>query len=98
MEIDAAVFGDDLAFLRQHTQVIVLSDRRGAAQVAVVPAWQGRVLTSSAQGAKGRSFGWINEKLIASGETLPHFNPLGGEDRLWLGPEGFDLLRQECSL
>ena len=88
MEIDAAVFEDDLAFLRQHTQLIVLNAPNGTAQVAVAPAWQGRVVTSSAQGAKGRSFGWINRKLITSGQILQHFNPLGGEDRLWLGPEG----------
>jgi len=81
-------FGDDLTFVRHYTQAIVLTDVAGKAQIAVVPAWQGRVLTSSALGKKGLSFGWINRKLIASRATLTHFNPLGGEDRLWLGPEG----------
>src|SRR5262249_25667671 len=75
-------------FLRQHTSITVLRDANGAGVVAVAPAWQGRVMTSSAQGEEGASFGWINRKLIASGETLPQFNPLGGEDRLWLGPQG----------
>jgi hypothetical protein len=56
--------------------------------VAVVPAWQGRVITSSAAGAEGASFGWINRGLVAAGKPLSHFNPYGGEDRLWLGPEG----------
>src|SRR6185369_3369628 len=29
-----------------------------------------------------------NRDLVASGKTLPHMTPYGGEDRLWLGPEG----------
>lgn len=84
----AATFGDDLAFLRQHTPVIELSDRAGAAKVAVVPAWQGRVMTSTAGGDAGLSFGWIHRELIASGRLQPHINVFGGEDRFWLGPEG----------
>lgn len=86
--VPAASFGEDLTFLRQHTSVVVLGSRHGRSQIAVAPDWQGRVMTSSADGAAGVSFGWINRKLIASGEQLPHFNPLGGEDRVWLGPEG----------
>jgi hypothetical protein len=83
-----ANFGDDVAFLQQYTNVVVLGGHRADAQIAVAPAWQGRVMTSTAQGIRGRSFGWLNRKLIGSREMLPHFNPLGGEDRLWLGPEG----------
>jgi hypothetical protein len=81
-------FGDDLSFLRQHTDVILLTDRAGGAQVAVVPAWQGRVMTSTAGGAGGLSFGWVNRDLISSGKFVPHINVFGGEDRFWLGPEG----------
>jgi hypothetical protein len=84
----AATFGDDLSFLTKHTKVVVLHDPAGSAQVAVVPAWQGRVMTSTANGPAGTSFGWINRELIASGVRLPHMNPFGGEDRFWLGPEG----------
>lgn len=84
----AADFGDDLAFLKNHTAVVVLSDPAGKAQVAVVPAWQGRVMTSTAGGLRGTSYGWVNRDLISSGEIRQHFNPLGGEDRFWLGPEG----------
>jgi len=84
----APTFGDDLAFLRKHTEVILLTDRAGAAQVAVVPAWQGRVMTSSAGGAAGLSFGWVNRDLITEGKFQPHINVFGGEDRFWLGPEG----------
>lgn len=84
----AANFGDDAAFLKTHTEVILLQDAAGAGRVAVAPAWQGRVMTSSAEGAAGVSFGWINRELIASGKRLPHMNAFGGEDRFWMGPEG----------
>lgn len=86
--VPAATFGDDLAFLRQHTSVVLLGDPAGQAQVAVVPAWQGRVMTSTARAASGSSFGWVNRELIASGKLQPHINVFGGEDRFWLGPEG----------
>lgn len=81
-------FGDDLAFLRKHGDVVVLSDTSGQSQVVVAPAYQGRVMTSTAEGAAGLSFGWINRELIASGKVVEHMNVYGGEDRFWLGPEG----------
>lgn len=84
----ASSFAKDTAFLQKHTQLIVLASEDGSAKVAVAPAWQGRVMTSSANGENGLSFGWINRKLIASGKLQPHINVFGGEDRFWLGPEG----------
>ena len=86
--VGAANFGDDCAFLKKHTDLIVLSDRKGLAQVAVAPAWQGRVMTSTPGGEAGASFGWINRELIASGKLQPHINVFGGEERFWMGPEG----------
>jgi hypothetical protein len=86
--IAAPTFSDDLAFLRLHADVIVLSDEDNQARVAVVPAWQGRVMTSTVGADPGPSFGWVNRELIASGKVLPQINAFGGEDRLWLGPEG----------
>lgn len=84
----AAHFEEEISFLKQHTSVVVLADSSGQAQVAVVPAWQGRVMTSTSGGASGMSYGWVNRDLIASGKTEPHINVFGGEDRFWLGPEG----------
>src|SRR5688500_10189733 len=69
-----ASFGEDVAFLQKHTEVVVLSAGAGQAKVAVVPAWQGRVMTSTAQGDAGKSFGWINRDLIASKKIQPHIN------------------------
>lgn len=57
-------------------------------KVMVVPAWQGRVLTSTASGDQGDSYGWINYRFIKEGKTSAQFNPVGGEERFWLGPEG----------
>jgi hypothetical protein len=81
-------FDDDLAFLRSRTTVVLLHDASQGAQVAIVPAWQGRVMTSTAGGGAGRSFGWLNRGFISAGVRDPHINVFGGEDRFWLGPEG----------
>ena len=92
----ALSFGDDLAFLRQHVKVHVLRSASSDAAIAVVPDWQGRVMTSSARGDRGASFGWINYDLIRKGiqpedqrsGLEKHIYVFGGEERLWLGPEG----------
>jgi hypothetical protein len=85
---EGILFKDDLAFLKTHTKVVVLSGADGLAQVAVNPDLQGRVMTSTAGGPDGLSFGWINRELLASAQNNPHMNAFGGEDRFWLGPEG----------
>jgi hypothetical protein len=84
----AGQFESDVAFLREHTEVIVLADAGGTAQVVVAPGYQGRVMTSTVGGADAPSFGWIGRAAIASGQKQPHMNVFGGEDRFWLGPEG----------
>lgn len=81
-------FGDDIEFLKEHTDVVVLSDASGDSRVAVIPQMQGRIMTSTAGGNGGLSYGWINRELVASGEFLEHMNAFGGEDRFWIGPEG----------
>jgi hypothetical protein len=83
-----APFNADVAFLRQHTEIVLLTEPSGAAQVAVAPAYQGRVMTSTTGGSDAPSFGWIGRTAIASRERQPHINVFGGEDRFWLGPEG----------
>ena len=81
-------FAGDLALMKKHTEILVLADSAGKARVAVAPALQGRVMTSTAGGDDGPSYGWINKELFESGETMKHINPYGGEDRFWIGPEG----------
>src|SRR5512136_1881165 len=84
---EGILFKDDLAFLQAHTKVVVLG-AGGPAQVAVNPDLQGRVMTSTATGPDGLSFGWIGREAISSGVNNAHMNSFGGEDRFWLGPEG----------
>jgi hypothetical protein len=81
----AGTFGSDLDFLRKHdTGLVVL--RSGDVRVVVSPKYQGKVFTSTDSGDSGPSFGWIHYKAF---DTLDaHMNAYGGEDRVWLGPEG----------
>jgi len=57
------------------------------AKAIISPKYQGKVFTSTAEGDTGKSFGWINYKTFDVTPDL-HMNAYGGEDRLWLGPEG----------
>lgn len=84
----SSVFGDEIAFLKQHIPVLALEDPNSQAKIVIAPGLQARVLTSTASGDNGQSFGWINCELIASGEKRKQINAFGGEDRFWLGPEG----------
>ncbi len=86
--MEKGTFGDDVAFLQKHTDVALLRDSSGQGQIAVLPKMQGRVMTSTAAGPEGLSFGWINRDHVASGKPVEHINVYGGEDRFWLGPEG----------
>ncbi|MFM7180843.1 MAG: DUF6786 family protein [Verrucomicrobiales bacterium] len=87
-------YSEDLEYLRKHVKVVEL--KSGAARVAVVPDWQGRVMTSTTDAEKGRSLGWLHRENIAAGiqpeakrEGLAkHIHVFGGEERLWFGPEG----------
>ena len=81
-------YANDSDFLKKYIEVIELSNVEENAKVAVSPALQGRVMTSTALGDKGRSYGWLNRKLFQSKDTLEHINVYGGEERFWLGPEG----------
>jgi hypothetical protein len=85
----AGTFGYDLAFLKKYKEAVVLSAPDNAdAQAIIMPAYQGRVMTSTADGDWGNSYGWINYGLIESGQYQPHMNGFGGEERFWLSPEG----------
>ncbi len=81
-------FGFDLRFIRQRKTPILLHDDKMQNMVLISPEYQGRVLTSTSDGLNGYSYGWVNYDLIASQEYKDHMNAFGGEDRIWLGPEG----------
>jgi hypothetical protein len=79
----------DADFLKNNSKgIIELTDVEGKAKVLLSAQYQGRVMTSTASGDSGTSYGWINYDLISSGEKKKQFNPVGGEERFWLGPEG----------
>ncbi len=80
-------FGYDLAFLKKHDSVIVLTSNDEKAKIIVSPKYQAKVFTSTADGDSGFSFGWVNYKAF-SGPPDAHMNAYGGENRFWLGPEG----------
>ncbi len=79
-------YGYDLEFLKKYLKVVELVNE--SSRLIVIPEYQGRVMTSSSSGMNGYSNGWINHNLIASLKVLDDFNPVGGEERIWLGPEG----------
>jgi hypothetical protein len=80
-------FGYDREFLLKHDSVIVLQSDIPDARVIVSPKYQAKVFTSTAGGDEGLSFGWVNYKEFKD-SLDPHMNGYGGENRLWLGPEG----------
>jgi hypothetical protein len=87
--INKGTYGFDVAFFAKNkVNIIELKDTASKACVLLVPGYQGRVMTSTANGNEGSSFGWINYSFIESGKQSNQFNPFGGEERLWLGPEG----------
>ncbi|PHS03961.1 MAG: hypothetical protein COA78_17145 [Blastopirellula sp.] len=88
-------FADDVAFMKEHTDIVLLQD--GDAAIALAPAYQGRVMTSTFNRKTGPSFGWINRPVIEKGflseeekkgKLEEHIYIFGGEERFWLGPEG----------
>ncbi|MGE0019579.1 MAG: DUF6786 family protein [Draconibacterium sp.] len=83
---EKGTYGYDLQFLQKHKKPLELKNRD--ARILISPEYQGRVMTSTANGDTGKSYGWINHDLIASGEEKQHINAVGGEERFWLGPEG----------
>ena len=82
-------FGQDLSFFSQYgVETLILS--QGDSVVAVSPALQARVMTSSYGGSKGPSLGWINRVQLAFKKLDARKVQIGGEDRFWVGPQGGD--------
>lgn len=86
---EPGTYAYDAEFLKKHAgKIIELKNEEGNAKILLSPDYQGRVMTSTAEGDSGPSFGWINYDLLSSGQKSKQFNPVGGEERFWLGPEG----------
>jgi len=62
-------YGFDMAFFSEKKiTTIELKDIDSKACILLVPAWQGRVMTSTVAGKSGASFGWINYRFIENGK------------------------------
>ena len=83
---EGPTFAEDVDLLREHADAVVLEAPSGA-RVLVAPRYQGRVMTSAFD-ADEPGNGWVNRAAVADPTVRPHINVYGGEERLWLGPEG----------
>lgn len=81
-------FGYDVNYLSEKDSLIILKSDDGNAQVIVSAKYQAKVFTSTANGMEGISLGFVNYKFFDAGVVDEHMNGFGGENRLWLGPEG----------
>jgi len=88
-KMNIRTFNDDWELIKsKDPDAILLRDSSGMAQVIVSPGFQGKVFTSTLDGPEGKSIGWVNEEAINSRDIDTHMNAYGGENRMWLGPEG----------
>lgn len=80
-------FGQELSFFNKYNiDTVILGEDDSL--IAVSPAWQARVMTSTFGGVKSPALGWINRELIAFKKDDVQTNQVGGEDRFWVGPQG----------
>lgn len=87
-EYEKETFGYDYKYISSYRDVVLLKDKVGNSFVLSSPELQGQVLTSTFNGMNGMSLGYINHERIASKELRTHSQGYGGEDRIWLGPQG----------
>ncbi|MDR1259020.1 MAG: hypothetical protein LBK65_07070 [Tannerellaceae bacterium] len=85
---EKGTFGYDLQYLSERGRCAVLSTDDEEGRIIVSPQYQAKVFTSTVQGMAGKSLGFVNYKVFESGEPDEHMNGYGGENRLWIGPEG----------
>lgn len=79
-------FQADADFLARHFDIHVLRNDEGGRAI-VIPALQGRTMTSSSKGEEGQSYGYIKYDAFDA-PMDPQINLYGGEDRIWISPEG----------
>ena len=66
-KIEKGTYQYDLQFFEnQKIETVELVGSDSNARILVVPAYQGRVMTSTADGLGGNSYGWINYSFISS--------------------------------
>ncbi|WP_106829162.1 DUF6786 family protein [Parabacteroides pacaensis] len=85
---EKGTFGYDMKYLSSKDSLVVLSDAKGQAQVIVSPKYQAKVFTSTVDGLHGKSLGYLKYEAFEAKVLSEHMNGYGGENRIWLGPEG----------
>lgn len=86
---EKGTFGYDVTYLSEKDDgLIVLKSDDEKAQLILSPKYQAKVFTSTAKGPEGNSHGFVNYTFFDAGIVDEHMNGFGGENRLWLGPEG----------
>lgn len=86
IEYTKGSFGYDRDFIKKYDSNAVTL-QYGESEIIVSPKYQAKVFTSTVAGESGQSFGWINYAAFDR-PAGPHINPYGGENRIWLAPEG----------
>lgn len=82
---DSSAFARDVAFLRRYDPALLVLERDSVALVASAK-YQGKVFTTTT--GNGESQGFINYEAFDVDPPAAHINAYGGEQRLWVGPEG----------
>jgi hypothetical protein len=78
----------DAEFLRDLVpSAIPLSIEKEGTQVWVSPNHQGRILAVEAPFLRGANPVWIHRGALSETTLREKFNPFGGADRIWFGPE-----------
>lgn len=85
---EKGTFGYDVNYLSGKDSIVILYANDRKAQVLVSPGYQAKVFTSTVDGLEGQSLGYLSYKALDSKVIDEHMNGYGGENRLWLGPEG----------
>ena len=86
---EKGTFGYDLHYLsKKDSALAVLSDDAGQSQIIVSPGYQAKVFTATAEGMQGKSLGYVGYRALEAESLDEHMNGYGGENRLWIGPEG----------
>jgi hypothetical protein len=79
-------FGYDMKWVQRFDKTAIVL-QNGRSRVLVSPKFQAKVFSSAVDGDSSASFGWVHYDAFER-PLDPHMNAYGGEDRLWLGPEG----------
>lgn len=82
---EEGTFGYDFQRLQNIEGIEILQD--GKSMIAVSGPYQGKIFTSSSKGLSGKSYGWVNWKLIEEDQHAMNITYLGGESRIWFAPE-----------